>query len=649
MKKQNSLFIVLSLFFLILSTNGLSATETDYFERILNFHSDIEIDTTGRVLVTEKIRINVTGESINRGIVRTIPIFRKDNKGYKQRVDINILSVERDGVVENFFTKQEEDDFAIYIGNEYGSLTPDVYEYRIVYESYGHIGFFDDYDEIYWNVTGNDWAFKIDSVSATVHVPKGSKILTNSCYTGKYGSTDSNCEYSLQGDSIVKFYGTQKLYTKEGFTVATSFTPFIIKRPSQYQLFWQKYNYLIILGGSILILLSYFGFLFNKYPNNKPTIIPTFNPPLGKSAGDIRYLAERIIDSKTLTATILSLAIKGVISIKSQEKNYLILKKNEPQNLNEEEKVLYEKIFEGGASSINLTKDYSPIWQSAYNSTISKIKSKNNLIEYYPSRIRYFLKGLILTFFLIASSVFYLLYTHNIDSHQVIFLSILAGFTIFLSSVIYLSYESIICLIISLFILFLQFIIMSDDIITKYLIIAIYVFILINLLFWKFFKVYSKKGLELSTYLKGFKMYLKIAEKDRLNFLTPPDNTPEQFEKMLPYAVALDLEIEWAEKFAKTLKEYKYKPLWYENINLISYTDFTISLTSFLERTTSKPIIIKESSNFNSSINSNRNSSSSSRSSGSSSNSSGSSNWSSGSRGGGSSGGGGGGGGGRGW
>ena len=48
-------------------------------------------------------------------------------------------------------------------------------------------------------------------------------------------------------------------------------------------------------------------------------------------------------------------------------------------------------------------------------------------------------------------------------------------------------------------------------------------------------------------------MYLGVAEEDRLNALNPPEKTPELFERFLPYAVALDVENRWAERFAGVL------------------------------------------------------------------------------------------------
>jgi uncharacterized membrane protein YgcG len=41
--------------------------------------------------------------------------------------------------------------------------------------------------------------------------------------------------------------------------------------------------------------------------------------------------------------------------------------------------------------------------------------------------------------------------------------------------------------------------------------------------------------------------------RDRLNFDNPPKETPELFERFLPYAIALDVENAWAKRFAGVL------------------------------------------------------------------------------------------------
>jgi uncharacterized membrane protein len=141
--------------------------------------------------------------------------------------------------------------------------------------------------------------------------------------------------------------------------------------------------------------------------------------------------------------------------------------------------------------------------------------------------------------------------------------------------------------------------------------------------------VFTAEGAALSAEIDGFKMYMKTAEEHRLKMLTPPERTPELFERLLPYALALDVANDWCKKFDNVLKRFNYQPEWYNGAEDISVTGFATTFTAL-------------NTSFNRSV-------SNAQKDPSSSGSSGSSDWSSGSSGGGYSGGGGGGGGGRGW
>ena len=92
----------------------------------------------------------------------------------------------------------------------------------------------------------------------------------------------------------------------------------------------------------------------------------------------------------------------------------------------------------------------------------------------------------------------------------------------------------------------------------------------LNVLFFFLLKRPTLAGRSIMDEIEGFRMYLSTAEEHRLNLLNPPDKTPELFEKYLPYALALDVENEWSEKFAAILAAAStsrddggYRPRWY--------------------------------------------------------------------------------------
>jgi uncharacterized membrane protein len=71
----------------------------------------------------------------------------------------------------------------------------------------------------------------------------------------------------------------------------------------------------------------------------------------------------------------------------------------------------------------------------------------------------------------------------------------------------------------------------------------------------------TKKGAIARENILGLKQYLSVAEKERIKFHNAPKKNPEQFEKLLPYAMVLGVEKEWAKQFEGI---YNQAPSWYE-------------------------------------------------------------------------------------
>jgi uncharacterized membrane protein len=109
-----------------------------------------------------------------------------------------------------------------------------------------------------------------------------------------------------------------------------------------------------------------------------------------------------------------------------------------------------------------------------------------------------------------------------------------------------------------------------------------------NFVFYRLLKAPTLLGRRMMDHIEGFKMYLETAEEERLNMMTAPEKTPELFEKFLPYALALDVENNWAEKFNDVLSKSgqveSYSPSWYmgRSWSSIGSSGFASSLGSSL-------------------------------------------------------------------
>jgi len=619
-------------------------------ERIIRFHSDIKIETDGRIEVAEHIKVYAAGDEIKRGIIREFPLTRDDKRGKKARMNYNILAVRRNGEDTRYEIEKENGNMLIYIRDMNVLLDPGEYDFNVVYESYEQIGFFDDYDDFYWNVTGNTSIFPIEQASAAITLPLNASVIQTDFYTGVKGSKGKDCTVEDRGNMQV-FTSTRRLEPKEGLTVAVGFTRDVITRPPP-PAFWEEYIESIYGCMCALICLLFFFLTLGtagKRPP-KPVAIPTFTPPRNLSPASMYYFTHKKCRGKAFTATLVDMAVKGAMSIRCEKKKYSLLNKMNTEGLRPEEQKIHATLF-----PVTKTKESEIIGQlnavaesnpepevnlngsnylkvsNAYDVLEDAMKKQWNLKDYFrANRIYVGIGGLVLN----AVFVLYVILT-GWTGDVAYALLIAIPFIVLEIAFLFSAFKELtfgrthwqLTALPSLFILMSTWARSGDTVHWP----SFAFFAALSVIYIVYTRrirgVFTPKGAALDSELEGFKMYLKTAEEHRLNILTPPERTPELFEKLLPYALALGVSNEWCGKFDNVLKQFDYRPQWYDSSEKLSTTGFA---TSFKSLDTS----------FNSSVG---------KSGGDfkpvSSSSSGSSSWSSGSGGGGYSGGGGGGGG----
>lgn len=600
-------------------------------ERIINFHSAILIDTTGRVQVTEQIKVYAAGNEIKRGIVRQIPVYRKNVNGNRTKVDIHVISVQCNGQGAKFRSEHENENLVIYVGDKDVYLDPGIYEYAITYESRGHIGFFDTYDELYWNVTGNDSDLAIEKASATVTLPDGIQAINTACYTGKYGSTDTDCNVDNRGSQQI-FSVSRPLKSREGLSIAVSFPSDIIKRPpppGKIKLLWEACKQYICALVGLLIAGCFFFFTWRKVGKDpeQPVAIPTFKPPHDWLPATSRYLYKRKYDNKVFTATLVGMAVKGAILIEYEKKQYRLKKGTSTQGLSHEEQQVYDILF-AASETLTVTDNNHSRFSKAITNLENAIEEKWDIKDYFLKNWKYIVFGGVIT---IAVMIAYAVLTGAGSVFAMLFIS---PFIVVGPAVIVMAFKSkqkLGCALVFFVvwgIIFSFGSLMAAGAMLSGIHWVSAVFLLLMPISYAVYiyliKAPTVLGAKTTAELEGFRMYLKTAEEHRLNMLTPPEKTPELFEKLLPYAIALDVDNEWCKKFDSVLRPLNYEPQWYQGSGPFVFTNFGHSFAS----------------SFNSSISSAR----TDPSPPSSSSSSGSRSWSSGSSGGGFSGGGGGGG-----
>jgi len=604
-------------------------------ERITSFHADIKIDSSGLIHVSEKINVYAAGSRIKRGLIRTIPTFRKDISGDKMQAGFSITSILMDGKHQNYKIETDKESKTIYIGNKDIIIPPGKYQYEINYDIKGQLGRYEKFDEIYWNVTGSKWTFMIEKSSVKITLPQGAVTGNTSCYTGPPGSNAKNCRMNNVSPNTVFFETNDVLQPGEGFTVAVAFNKGIIQKPPLLDIFisdYLKYLITLILLG---VVATYYYFSWLRYGKaiKSNVIIPSFNIPNDWSPALIRYLYKKNIDEKSFAISIINMAVKKVIRItngNSKKVGYAIERLTASTTaLSKEELAIYTR-FLTKKNRIYINKANGSAINSARNAHIKELKIQVNLKTYFISYRTALLKAIGVTF-----AVFILFMTF-VESRMPMAILISSPF-ISIGSYFFITgikalresfVKGIFPAALGAAIAGWPLMMLINHIAGFPLLSLIFTLISTLLFVIHFFllKTCTTLGEATMNEIKGFKMYLKTAEEHRLNMLNPPELTPALFERFLPYAIALDVENAWGKKFTSKFSEVDYNAEWY-----VGNGFSTIAL--------SHAFILP----FNSAV------SDSKPESGGSSDSSGSSDWGSGSSDSGSSDGGGGGGGGDGW
>lgn len=562
-------------------------------EKILFFESSIRVQKDASMLVTETIKVMSAGDQIVHGIYRDFPTRYRDKLGNRYVVDFKVKEVIRDGGSESYHTEKLGNGIRVYIGRKDAVISRGEHTFVLSYSTDRQLGFFKEFDELYWNVTGNGWSFPIEHVRASVELPEcaSGKIRELGGYTGPKGAKGSDFTSSFNDFGNAVFVSTREFLPGEGLTIVVSWPKGCVEEPGfDKQLsYFLKDNRSVIVGLiGLLVLCGYYMFVWYHYGRDpgKGTIFPLFSPPNKLSPAALRYVMKMGFDHKAFTAAVINMAVKGYLVIR-QEQGVYSLKKTESQEegaLVLEEKVIAQTLF--GSSSSLVLKNTNHTKVSSAIAALKQSLSKNFEKMYFINNKQYFFPGLALSVLVIIASAM----TGSLERFPIaLFMAVWlsgwsVGVTVLLLQVVSLwqayatdRQNNPLALGSALFlsVFALPFVIgevvglgvfvhATSIPVTMILIVAVG----LNFLFYHLLKAPTLLGRGLMDKIEGFKMYLGVAEKERLNLLNPVEKTPELFERYLPYALALDVEQQWSEKFAECLKKAaesgkEYSPAWY--------------------------------------------------------------------------------------
>ena len=531
------------LFFIILFCGQITAQK----ERIINYDVQIEVSKDRSITVIEHIEVYADGAKIKRGITRRLPV-KRFQEGVQRKMNYIILDIRKNGEPEPYFLKRTGSSKTIYIGEQKRRLVAGIYKYQIKYRVKDQIALLDTYDEIYWNAVGNDVQFEVENASCRVRLPGKTQVVQESAYKGKYGDRDQSFTSSFDG-TYYDYRITSPLKPGEGFSVAVGFEKGYVEEPRVLE----KYGTLIMALLGIFLLGCYYiytWFLYGKDPPTPPSY-PIFSAPDDLSAASISYIKKGRYENKSFAASIVDLAIKGFVKIEeiskkglfSKSKIFDLVKVREPNGeIPQEEKEIMIGLFAQG-DRVSIDGEYDEQIESTCDGHSASLSQQHKAFIREGHNSRLLLTPSILTLLFIAATALTFINSS------------------FLTGINLIALIAMISLSILGFVLF------------AYLI-----------------KKPSEAKLDLRSRIMGFSLYLEMAEKDRLNLLNPPELTPQHFEEVLPYAIALGVEHRWSAKFKHVLESAAYQPQWNNSTDPVYFSDhFGKHFSNSLSSSTSPP------------------------------------------------------------
>lgn len=487
-------------------------------DNIIDFTVNLKIDQDGTLFVTENILIKFNG--LKHGIYRDIPTKYYDKINNLYKVGFSVSEVLADNEKTDYQVEPFSNGYRITIGNP-AKLVNGTINYQIKYQTTRQIGFFKEHDEIFWNAIGNGFPYTINQANVKITLPQEFKIQKIS---GDIGLIDQKKQDFIAkfSDNIAEFKTTQALKPQEAFSVVVAWPKGLIKPPSFYQKikwFLQDNSSVIFLIISLLFLAVYYLIILFKFvvkPSQR-SIIPLYNVD-NLLPAELNYIVNKCLFSDPILAySTVDMAVKGSLNIeKISDQSYKLKANNKaPQEKVYQEILdyLFDKNFNDG-KTVEIGSYESFDHAAVHN---AQVVLEDYLTNKYGTKI-------------IKTKTSFIFFS--------VLLSIISLI--------------LLCLIATPFVAIIAFIL----------------FAFMNVWFGNKMRIYTQEGQIILEQILGFKMFLNFTEAERLKYLSVDTRSPQEYEKFLPYAMALGVEKNWNDQYACLFTKMarqgnEYVPVWY--------------------------------------------------------------------------------------
>lgn len=507
---KNALVFIFLTFTLSVSAEYFVITDYRVAMKILGSEGVFEVKET----------ITVSFSEPRRGIFRTIPYrYRMDGK----ELEIKIFDVDVNG--SKYTTYHEGNNFVIKIGDK-DIFVDGTQTYQISYKVKKAFVLAENHTEFYWNILGNEWPVEVKNIQYSVQLDKAMPMSPNDyyIYTGIRGDTSKDATITYFMD---KFEGssTRAFAPHEGLTLAINLPIDYVKRPGKWELLWEKYGKAGI-GGFLFLLISGFFFrTWSKYGKDYPIVrMVQYAPPKELNPAEAGVLIDERADNVDILALLPYWAHNGHITITRIPKKWgkddheLTKIKPLPSDAGPYESIVFDGLF-ATRNTVKVSDLENTFYEYLQSAKTSLKTHLSHMGVYYPVSIKMQIYSMIASVLLAFAGIFLGIFFESIALGGALGLSSLIGF------------------------------VFSNYMLKK-----------------------NERGVHLYQQVLGFKMFVKAAEKDKIEWLLKED--PDYFEKTLPYAMIFGYAKQWSKKFDGLLIQ---PPKWYVTTGGYYHGSFTPS------------------------------------------------------------------------
>jgi hypothetical protein len=288
---------------------------------IVHFEAGIEVAASGGVTVTEVITARFEGAW--NGLYRTIPIEYRTPQGFGFRLHLKPEGAfDKEGNPLRWQASRERHYRKIKIWVP--GATDVTRTVVLIYRVRNALSFLEDHDELYWNVTGDEWDVPIEDAAARITLPDGATGLRATAFTGSYGSRERDADLAIEAHAVTVRL-RRSLGFREGLTVVIGWDKGAVAAPGPVAraIDVLAANWPLVAPFVAFGIMGWLWWTRGRDPELHPIAV-RYEPPEGLSPAEVGTLADYRADVRDITATLVDLAVRGFLTIEEKTESRLL-------------------------------------------------------------------------------------------------------------------------------------------------------------------------------------------------------------------------------------------------------------------------------------------------------------------------------------